>query len=109
MSYYNYRSTLASRRQGVLYAALCKRIERGGCLVQDQDGRVAKEGSSKGDALLLTAAESESAFSDKCVVALKRSRILYIDMDWVGGCIDMCVCVIDVIDMCVCIQDQKIN
>src|SRR5262249_54972826 len=51
-------------------ALLSLRIEHGRGLVQNQDGRVFKQGTRQSDALALAARKSDTLIADKCLIGL---------------------------------------
>ena len=57
-------------------------VERGGGFVEDQDGRVFKQGAGDGDALFFAAGEFEPALADDAVPALRQA---FDEMQDVGG------------------------
>ena len=56
--------------EGLLDAALGLGVERGGGLVEDEDGRVLEDGAGDADALALAAGELDAPVADIGVVAL---------------------------------------
>src|SRR5215468_3679064 len=63
------RAPLAKVLDGALNLALGFRIERGGCLVEQDEGGVFEQGARDGDALALAAGELEPVLPDRRVIA----------------------------------------
>ena len=64
------RAVLGQLVKGVLDLRLGHGIERRGCLVKDQDGRIFQEDAGDGDALLLPARQERAALADVGVKAV---------------------------------------
>lgn len=54
----------------LLHQRLAFGVERGGCLVKQQHGRVLQDGAGNGDALALAAGERDAAFADFGLITL---------------------------------------
>lgn len=59
--------------QLLLYVGFCFHIHRGGGVVQNQYGRVLKQGAGQGNTLLLAAGKTDAAFPHNGVVAVRHS------------------------------------
>jgi len=60
--------------EGLLDGSLCRGVEGRGRLIQEQDCRLAEDGSRQGESLPLTAGEASTPFADRGLVALRKGR-----------------------------------